>query len=611
MTLTQPWNDGAGSPPASGVQRQGRGGPSHRRGRRAGRRIQQRRAGPPQYQWVGPSPDYDRHLITVTPATSPTDRTDDDAEPRPHLGDADRTDSDAARDTAGQPIPVRVSDRAARARPAYLGGPCHGGEMHSSELPDCESDRCLLRPARIGERQTRHAHSPKSTETSVPADGHTSAFIKVELLNIQLLLPKLPDVRADVEQRHPDVLCFTETNLKPSTPDRLVTIDGYRLFRRDRVLGRKKSGGGVAVYVRDNLQVEKITVSSSLSSESHVEAIWLKVKFDPKKAVLLGCFYRPPTSNHNQVQIDFNDVEEQLQHIIANYPSQRIIVAGDLNADEQTNPVAHSRLTELGRYGLSCVVREPTFYRGDCRSVLDVFLLSDALCNDHVKPKCTVESCDYSCHHRRVCLETRIPRCKAKAQYRTARNWRVFNSESFLGDIANVDWSSVMNRRDSCEEQWDAFSAALITILDCHAPFRRFRVRNPKSPSLTDETVDLMSQRRAAKRDSDPSYHTLNKLVRKAIRKDCREALSHRIKNSAPSALFRQLKPVIAPKRGKPVEPQNLTPDELNRYFTTIGIETRDAVAAEFRRSAGSRWTSGCRVFTPALRPSRQSHWSS
>ena len=76
--------------------------------------------------------------------------------------------------------------------------------------------------------------------------------------------------------------------------------------------------------------------------------------------------------NHNQVQIDFNDVEEQLQHIVATYPSQRIIVAGDLNADERTNPVAHSRLSDLGRYGLSCVVHGPTFYRGDCPSVLDV-----------------------------------------------------------------------------------------------------------------------------------------------------------------------------------------------------------------------------------------------
>ena len=299
-----------------------------------------------------------------------------------------------------------------------------------------------------------------------------------------------------------------------------------------------------------------------------------------------GCFYRPPTLNHNQVQIDYNDIEEQLQHIVAAYPSQRIIVAGDLNADEKTNPVAHSRLSELGRYGLSCMVNEPTFYCGDCQSILDVFLLSDALCNHHVKPSCTVEYSDYSCHHRRVCLETRIPRCKPKAQYRSARNWRAFDGESFLDNVARVDWSSVVNRHHSCEEQWNAFSSTITSILNRHAPAMRFRVRNPKSPPVTDETMELMSQRRAAKRSSDPAYHTLNQQVKRAIRRDCRDALAHRIKNSSPSALYRHLKPVISSKRGKPVQPENLTSDELNRYFTSVGIETRDAVETDFGRSS-------------------------
>ena len=185
-----------------------------------------------------------------------------------------------------------------------------------------------------------------------------------------------------------------------------------------------------------------------------------------------------------------------------------------------------------------------------------------------------------------MCLETRIPRCKAKAQYRTARGWRDFNSGYFLCDVANVDWSIVVNHRHSCEEQWDALSSTLASILDRHAPVRRFRVRNPKSPLITDESVDLMNQRRAAKKNNDPSYKTLNSLAKRAIRKDCRETLAHRINNSSPSALYRHLRPVIAPKRGKPVEPINLTSDELNLYFTSIGTDTRDAaVAADFWQS--------------------------
>ena len=68
-----------------------------------------------------------------------------------------------------------------------------------------------------------------------------SARSEVELLNIQSLLPKQPDVQADLDRRHTDRLRFTESNLGPSTPGSLVTVDAYCLLRRDRVLGRKKA----------------------------------------------------------------------------------------------------------------------------------------------------------------------------------------------------------------------------------------------------------------------------------------------------------------------------------------------------------------------------------
>ena len=80
-------------------------------------------------------------------------------------------------------------------------------------------------------------------------------------------------------------------------------------------------------------------------SESNTESLWLKIKID-KKAALPCCLYRPPSTNHRQIHADFNDIEDQIQNIIASYPSQRIIIEGDLNADSVTNTVAHSRLCE-------------------------------------------------------------------------------------------------------------------------------------------------------------------------------------------------------------------------------------------------------------------------
>ena len=182
----------------------------------------------------------------------------------------------------------------------------------------------------------------------------------------------------------------------------------------------------------------------------------------------------------------------------------------------------------------------------------------------------------------------------------------MFDCYAFLNDVANVDWSSTIARDTSCEEQWHAFSTAMLAVLDAHAPMRRFRVFNPCHPPVSDDTIDLMSQRRQAKISCDPAYQDLNVQTKRAIRRDCRDSISHKIKTSNPSALFRQLRPVIAPKRGKSTEPIGLTPDQFNQYFTSIGTETRDRVAADFGQSGRSplrtrlpRVNAGAMTITP------------
>jgi len=50
-----------------------------------------------------------------------------------------------------------------------------------------------------------------------------------------------------------DVAVITETHLKKKHADHHFIVDGYALFRRDRV-GRR--GGGVAMYVNSRLSAE-------------------------------------------------------------------------------------------------------------------------------------------------------------------------------------------------------------------------------------------------------------------------------------------------------------------------------------------------------------------
>ena len=352
------------------------------------------------------------------------------------------------------------------------------------------------------------------------------------------------------------------------------------------MLGRKKAGGGVAVYIRDSLQATRIATVAP-PGQSHVESLWLSVKSNKKRVTTIGCVYRPPSTGAAQVDVDYDDIETQLQAVITAHPAQRIALTGDLNSDARTNPAAHCRLLQVEqRYGLCNVVHQPTFCRGDTQSVLDVVLLSRELCDLNVQTKCSVENCHFVAHHRRVVIHSSLPRARPVPVYRTGRNWRAFDEQEFLTDVVNTDWRTVVTTGTSCERQWDAFAKVMNTLIDKHAPIRRFRVHNPVPPPVTEETLDLMCQRRDALRNADAdAYQSLNSLAKRAIRKDRSDDITERVRSAPASGMFKQLKSVIAPRRGPAVSPVNLTALELNDYFCSVGRSTRDAVMAEFESS--------------------------
>ena len=141
-------------------------------------------------------------------------------------------------------------------------------------------------------------------------------------------------------------------------------------------------------------------------------------------------------------------------------------------------------------------------------------------------------------------------------------------------------------RIPATDTQWEKFSHIVETVLDEHAPLRRVKIRNPAPPPISDDTRELIIQRRQAMATDDRErYAVLNAEVKRAIRRDYRGDIQRRVEEAPPSALWRQLRSVIAPKKGRPAQPENLTADRLNAYFTTVGETTRQSVVDTFRES--------------------------
>ena len=88
----------------------------------------------------------------------------------------------------------------------------------------------LITPHRQPARSTgRNAQMAPTVRPPPPGTGAAvtaGSKIVLELLNIQSLLPKLPDIRAELHLRDADILCYTETNLKSGMPDRLINLPG-------------------------------------------------------------------------------------------------------------------------------------------------------------------------------------------------------------------------------------------------------------------------------------------------------------------------------------------------------------------------------------------------
>ena len=77
----------------------------------------------------------------------------------------------------------------------------------------------------------------------------------------------------------------------------------YQSFRKDR----KTNGGGLVVYVKENLQC---SLRDDLQVEG-IEALWVEIKHEAQKAFLLGYTYRPPSSQQKWMT-DFESVLEQV-----------------------------------------------------------------------------------------------------------------------------------------------------------------------------------------------------------------------------------------------------------------------------------------------------------
>lgn len=334
-------------------------------------------------------------------------------------------------------------------------------------------------------------------------------------INAQSLKPKLDELRLLFISSGVDILCVSETWFFPNVPDVAYKMDGYELFRGDRI-GRV--GGGVAVYLRDGLRGNIVCKSNANSS---IDYLFLDVTCGLER-LLLGVIYRP--NKH----LDISPIFNILQAISCSTPN--IIISGDLNCNLLNTYASAQLIDSFKSIDLTPVnVSTATHFAYDPATLLDVFFVnhsSKIMCYSQLTaPGFSKHDLIY------LTYDILIDPTDSVITYRDFKN---IDYQSLRSDVIRIQWDEIYLIA-SVNQQVLFLENNIKSLFDKHVPLRRRTPISNSPPWLNRHLLDLMQERNIAyarwKRHKLPvlhnSYRSLRNLVVLRIRDEKRRHYEH------------------------------------------------------------------------------------
>ena len=186
------------------------------------------------------------------------------------------------------------------------------------EVDDCEVLRYAVQPPSSWTAPwSRPADSARGEV--VPFQDFTFGWHTMqvtELLNARSIINKKDELNIMVDDIKPHIIGITESWANNDIKDAELGLDGYAMFRKDR-MGRR--GGGVLLYINDTIPAYEVQLQEEADCN---EAIWCKL-VTGHTTVTIGVVYRCPniTKQNN----------EKIHNAISEVSKGDCIIMGDFN----------------------------------------------------------------------------------------------------------------------------------------------------------------------------------------------------------------------------------------------------------------------------------------
>ena len=403
-----------------------------------------------------------------------------------------------------------------------------------------------------------------------------------------IVIDKRTELEMYVVEESPDVIAITESWAKESISDNELQLEGYMMFRKDRICNRNRvHGGGVLLYVKDHLIA---TERKDLDTSSFKESIWCVIKCK-KVELLVGVCYREPDSSRE------NDIG--LQELMSKAGKMSLILMGDFNYHIDWQRRLGQR--NMDRVFLKFVddhflfqhVHENT----NDKNVLDLVFSTD----EHVIEDLLVGEKFNTSDHRIIRFNVLVEIESKMESHSKKLNFFKANYELVRKKIEDTDLVHNLNHLE-VEERWRTFLKIMKSVIEDSIPeYKKYYKKWPwynqavkktrRSRNKAWNKLQVFKKNIRAK-DMDESFYDKLKLLRdkyvkkrniakatvkKAIR-TYEEKLCHNIKNDSKSFYSymrskHKKKDTVGPLKnhhGVIITDPLETAHELNNYFGSV-----------------------------------------
>lgn len=273
---------------------------------------------------------------------------------------------------------------------------------------------------------------------------------------------KMDELLCRLKEGKVDIVGIAESWAHEEILDAELTFEGYKCFRRDRdkVEGQKRKGGGVLLYVKEELN------SYMMGDVLECEAIWVGVKTMVGE-VKIGVCYRSPAASIDETRNLFMEIRKQCRGTT--------IIMGDFNYKDidWINGCGKGEGEDFMDLVHDCFlhqhVMEPT--RGD--SILDLVLSSEQGLVQEVKVDCPVANSDHNVITFVIPLQVYHKGTGSKTVYK----YHKADYVKVCRRLQSIDWASSTG---NIEQMWKKFKSEFIECREQYVPNGR-RVRKTKN----------------------------------------------------------------------------------------------------------------------------------